>query len=81
MRSLWVAILLTTSAQAAEPNADAAKKLEFDDQSISAIDPDYGKLDLTSLKDKNGRGARLYPIRTSFKKEQQEAIGSWGIVE
>lgn len=68
-------------AWSAEPTTDAAKKLEFDDQSISALDPDYGKLDLTSLKDNGGRGSRLYPVRTSFRKEQSDAIGSWGIVE
>jgi hypothetical protein len=62
-------------------SSDASKKLEFDDQSINALDPDYGKLDLSSIKDDTTLSGRVYPIRRDMRKEQNHQIRFWGVGE
>ena len=83
----WMLLsLFSSSGFAAEPvktkmPVQASKKLEFDDQSINALDPDYGKLDLSSIRDENSLEGRMYPIRKEYRKEQNQLIRFWGVGE
>lgn len=72
---------LVTSDGGANSKSLSSKKLEFEDQAINVLDADYGKLDLTAVRESDGTSARLYPIRKSFKREQQEMVKNWGIGE
>ena len=73
--------LVTSDGGAGNAKSLSSKKLEFEDQAINVLDADYGKLDLTAVRESDGTSARLYPIRKSFKREQQEMVKNWGIGE
>jgi len=77
---IFLIVLFLQPAFADDPAA-AAKKLQFQDQSVNAIGADFGKLDTTSVQGSHWGQSRLYPIRKHFNDEQKTLIENWGVDE
>ena len=63
------------------PAGSTSKRLEFDEHAIQALNPGYGKLDLTRLTDANARTGKLSKVRKDFRREQSDSVKNWGASE